>query len=273
MMDITKSCSIIEGDGPVVATAVHDGHLVSPGAVGQMALSESERLREEDPFTFNWVKFADTQIVGLHSRFEVDLNRPREKAIYLKPEDCWGLKLWKDQPSQNVVTEAYRLYDSFYQELKRILTRIERKFGYFIVYDMHCYNHRRNGYAGPDADPQLNPEVNIGTGSDEERATWLVDRSHFEPLIKRVMDDMQRFDYFGRDLDVRENVKFKGGYFSTWIRKNFPQTGCVLSVEFKKFWMDEISGQPYNDQIAMLCKVLESTLPGVRQELSKLSIQ
>ena len=34
-------------------------------------------------------------MVRLRSRFETDLNRPREKAVY-PPEDAWGLKVWKD---------------------------------------------------------------------------------------------------------------------------------------------------------------------------------
>jgi len=270
-MDINTVYHLIEGDGPIVATAVHDGHIVSPNALELMALSDKERFRDEDPFTRNWVTFADTQIIGLRSRFEVDLNRPREKSVYITPEDCWGLKLWKDKPTEEVLSQSYKMYDAFYDELKRVLTKIEKKFGCFFVYDMHCYNHRRNGYQGPDADPQLNPEVNVGSGSEEERKTRPQSRKRFRPLIGRMMQDMRSFDYFDRHLDVRENVKFMGGYLASWIRKNFPETACVLSVEFKKFWMDEIAGQPYNDQIAMLSKLLQSTIPGVKEELARLS--
>ncbi len=80
------------GDGPLVATAIHDGHEVRPELLPYMAISETDRLREEDPFTADWMPMAPTQIVGLRSRFEVDLNRPRDKAVYLKPEDAWGLR-------------------------------------------------------------------------------------------------------------------------------------------------------------------------------------
>ena len=34
-----------------------------------------------------------------------------------------------------------------------------------VVFDLHTYNHRRNGPDGPPADPAGNPQVNIGTGT------------------------------------------------------------------------------------------------------------
>lgn len=41
----------VEGQGPLVATAIHDGHFVRPEALELMAIPEAERLREEDPYT------------------------------------------------------------------------------------------------------------------------------------------------------------------------------------------------------------------------------
>ena len=38
---------------------------------------------QEDPFTGIWTTVAPTRLIGLHSRFEVDFNRPRDKAVYL----------------------------------------------------------------------------------------------------------------------------------------------------------------------------------------------
>ena len=35
---------------------------------------------------------------------------------------------------------------------------------------------------------------------------------------------MRSYDYFGRRLDVRENVKFFGGQLPRWIHENFPHT-------------------------------------------------
>ena len=80
-----------EGDGPLVAAPVHDGHALHDEVAAIMALSDLGRLREEDPFTGGWTAIAPTRIIGRRSRFEVDLNRPRDKAFYRRPEDAWGL--------------------------------------------------------------------------------------------------------------------------------------------------------------------------------------
>ena len=40
---------IVRGDSPLVATAIHDGHRLRPEVAEMMALSDTDRLREEDP--------------------------------------------------------------------------------------------------------------------------------------------------------------------------------------------------------------------------------
>ena len=87
---------IEKGSGPLVATAIHDGHEVRPDVLDLMSIPEANRLREEDPFTGDWTAVAPTRVVGTRSRFEVDLNRPRDGAVYRTPADAWGLEVWKD---------------------------------------------------------------------------------------------------------------------------------------------------------------------------------
>ena len=94
------------GSGPLIATAIHDGHDVRDDVASHLALSDSERLREEDPFTGQWTQVAPTRVVGMRSRFEVDLNRPREKAVYRTPEDAWGLTVWKDDPPNDMFRDV-----------------------------------------------------------------------------------------------------------------------------------------------------------------------
>ena len=77
---------IVKGDGPLVAAAIHDGHFVRDNVRPLLALSDAARLSEEDPCTGYWTTVASTQIVGKRSRFEVDLNRPRDKAVYQHPD-------------------------------------------------------------------------------------------------------------------------------------------------------------------------------------------
>lgn len=80
--------SLTTGPGPLVVTAVHEGHAAHADTLAHFALDDAERLREEDPFTADLTAVAETRIVGYRSRFEVDLNRPPEKAVYRTPDDA-----------------------------------------------------------------------------------------------------------------------------------------------------------------------------------------
>lgn len=251
-----------KGNGPLVATAIHDGHKTRKEVTEIFALSDDERLREEDPFTGCWTSIGDTKIIGNRSRFQVDLNRPREKAVYIKPEDAWGLKMYRVEPNSEIVSRSLAEYDAFYREVFDIFSEIKMQFGYFVVFDLHSYNHMREGPKGPPADSELNPEVNIGTGT--------MDRERWGSLLDRFITDLRSFNYFSRRLDVRENVKFRGGQFSKWIHQTFPDSACSISIEFKKFFMDEWTGEADQGQLEEIRLALQSTIPGVLQELKKL---
>ena len=138
---MNKIWSIHDSSNPVIATAIHNGHNVRREVEELLALNDSERLREEDPYTAEWAKISDTRIIGLHSRFEVDLNRPRDKAVYISPEDAWGLKVWKTEPSPDIITRSLESYDAFYSEVLGLLKNKERSVGHFVVMDIHSYNH------------------------------------------------------------------------------------------------------------------------------------
>ncbi|MGD8743873.1 MAG: hypothetical protein PVH46_10665, partial [Granulosicoccaceae bacterium] len=55
-----------------------------------------------------------------------------------------------------------------------------------------------------------------------------------------------------------------------WIHNNYPDTICVLSIEFKKFYMDEWTGVADIDQIQAIRDALHSTVPGILEELKKI---
>jgi N-formylglutamate deformylase len=250
------------GNNPLVATAIHNGHDTREEIRELLALDESSRLREEDPFTGDWTVVAETRIVAFRSRFEVDLNRPREKAVYIHPEDAWGLKVWKRKPPNEFVQRSLNEYDTFYQEMKNLFSDLVSRFNRFIVFDLHTYNHRRNGPGGPLSNPEENPEVNIGTGT--------MDRNFWAPIVDRFITDLRNFNFLGRSLDVRENVRFRGGNFPRWTHENFPEKGCALAIEFKKFFMDEWTGVPDHVQLEAIANALQSTVPGILEELKKI---
>jgi len=247
--------SIATGEGPLVATAIHNGHAIRGELRPRLALSEADRLQEEDPFTGEWTTVAGTQVVVHRSRFEVDLNRPREKAVYLRPEDAWGLSLWKEPLEPEMVGVSLSLYDSFYADLKQLLKKVERSHKRFVLYDLHSYNHRRAGPDAPPAAQEENPEVNIGTDN--------LDRKRWGAVLDSFMSALREFDFQGRQLDVRENIKFRGGHLSKWVQENFPGSGCVLAIEFKKFFMDEWTGEPFSETIETVRRALASTVSPV----------
>ncbi|RDV14365.1 N-formylglutamate amidohydrolase [Pontibacter diazotrophicus] len=258
----SNACYTIKrGNSPLVATAIHSGHDVRQNISNLFALAAEERLREEDPYTDAWVVITDNQIIGHNSRFELDLNRPPEQAIYRKPEDAWGLHVWKEDFPEDLARESMGRYDQFYADVKQMLTQIQEQHGCFVVYDLHTYNHKREGANGPAANPEENPEVNIGTGN--------MNREKWAPVIDAFTHSLSAYDYQGRHLDVRENVKFKGGYFMRWIHDTFGDKACVMSIEFKKFFMDEWTGEPDEAQVQEIRKALEQTTEPVLEALAK----
>lgn len=253
----------IEGvHAPIVATAIHAGHAVRPELLPKMALSEEERLREEDPFTDRFTAPAKGRIVATHSRFEVDLNRPREGAVYQKPEDAWGLQVWKTPLSAAELAQSLAIYDAFYSQMRHFFDAVHAAHGKFVVLDIHSYNHHRKGPTAPFDDPEENPDINIGTETNPFLERW-------RDLIDASMETMRNFDYFGRHIDVRENVKFGGGYFAEWIHQNYAPHACVISVEFKKFFMDEWSGTADEKQLERLTEMMAQLLPTIETELEK----
>jgi hypothetical protein len=250
-----------KGKGPLLATAIHDGHEVRPPVYDLLEISESDRLREEDPYTGTWARLAETYVVAKRSRFEVDLNRPRAKAVYIAPEDSWGLKVWKETPGADLIEHSLRQYDAFYRHMDILFAELAKRWRHFVVLDIHTYNHRRAGQDEAPADPEANPEVNIGTGT--------MNRRKWSPVVDRFIADLRSFPLLGRQMDVRENVKFKGGHFAAWTHERFPKSGCVIAIEFKKTFMDEWTGNADPEHVHSIGQAIQSTFPGLLEELAQ----
>jgi N-formylglutamate deformylase len=254
--------TIEEGGGPLVACAVHAGNEVRSEALRHMAIRRRERIVEEDPFTDQLTTVAPTSIVVHRSRFEVDMNRARERAVYRTPSDAWGLTVWRGPLPATVRQRSLRLYDRFYADLSAVLARAGAGGRPFVVLDLHSYNHRRGGADAPPADPAGNPEINVGTGS--------LDRERWGGLVDRFMADLRTVPVAGRPLDVRENVRFRGGHLSRWVHAGFGGQACCLAVEVKKFFMDERTGELDETVWVGVQKALAATVPGVLDELDRM---
>lgn len=242
------------GDSPVVGTAIHDGHMVRSDLIGLMALSEQERLYEEDPFTADMIGSLTNRIIGHRSRFEIDLNRSRDAAIYLKPEQSWGLKVWHTRPDDEALKASFDTHDDYYSMLKTYLGRIEQRHGRFVVLDIHSYNHRRNGTDAEPTPQEDAPDINIGTSS--------MDRRRWASVVDAVIDHFASARIAGRHLDVRENIAFQGrGEQTRFIHQQFPETGCAIAIEFKKIFMDEWTGEAYQSVVEDIRKTIGELEP------------
>lgn len=247
---------IREADGgPIIAVALHAGHAVRPGLAERLWLSDAERLREEDPHTAEMAPDEVTLIEVLRSRFEVDLNRARYRAVYQGPADAWGLTVWDGELPDDEDRVSRNVYDTFYAAAFDELSRVVEYHGRFVVFDLHSYNHRRAGAEAPVADPSANPDVNLGTGRIGDRARWA-------PVIDAFSSALNAAGF-----DVRENVKFAGGHFAHWVTDTFPVHGCPLAIEFKKTYMDEWTGEPDAFEVRRRKDALTQAAIAVREAL------
>lgn len=245
-VDVERWWTVQHGPGPVVATAIHDGHELRPKVAAHMALSDADRLREEDPFTGDAVRRVACHVIAHRSRFEFDLNRDRENAIYRTPEQCWGLQVWNSgEIDPELVQGSLDLHARYYRMLAALLNDIAERHERFLVIDVHSYNHRRDGPDGKLTPQNEAPDINIGTFS-MPREDWAF-------LVDPLMEAMRNFDFNGRRLDVRENVAFQGkGEQTRFVHQRYPGRGCAIALEFKKFFMDEWSGKPDPREVAAM---------------------
>ncbi|MCL6261011.1 N-formylglutamate amidohydrolase [Aquiflexum sp. TKW24L] len=255
---MTHYFTFIKGVSPLVMTAIHEGHAVREELRALFSLDEQGRLREEDPFTGTWANKWDNRIIVNHSRFEVDVNRPREKAVYQVPDDAWGLEVWKKPLSPDDLERSFQVYDDFYSAAKKYFDELFSTHDKIIVFDIHSYNHQREGII---ADPSANPDVNLGT-DNMNREVW-------QPVLNSLMVSFRAFDYGGRNLDVRENIKFKGGYFGKWLFEQYGDDICPISIEFKKIFMDELTGKGFENDIRLISEIVYSSTYLVLETLKK----
>lgn len=246
---------------PVLATALHDGTYVRKSLEPYLALTAAQRLREEDPYTSSIIASVPNRIVVHRSRFEVDLNRSRDEAVYVRPEQAWGLQVWRKELSRELISESLVLHDEYYEMLASTLKSMERSCGRFVVLDVHSYNHRRSG---PDqaTDQRKAPDVNIGTFS--------MNRERWAHIVDPLVEHFRSFTADGKPLDVRENVAFQGrGEQTRFIHERFPASGCAIAVEFKKIFMDEWTGQPNDAVLSDLRNAVGAAIPLLQEILER----
>ncbi|MFH6603948.1 N-formylglutamate amidohydrolase [Maribacter algicola] len=233
----------IEHYAPYICGAVHDGHQFRKSLWGNCTHTDYERWYEEDPCTKEMVRSHPIVIAGCDSRFEYDLNRPPETAIY---EDAWGKRLWKNPLSKNEMEQSLSKHANFYKIVHALLRKIEHKYGKALVFDMHSYNWKRW--------ERSVPVWNLGTAN--------IDNGRFGELAmawSQKLGGMQLPNNIESTSKI--NDTFQGnGYFLKYITKNFANT-LVLATEISKVYCDELSGIIYPEVVRSVEEQLKEIIP------------
>lgn len=206
-----------------LCAAVHDGHQFRKPLWSQCLHTAYDRWYEEDPCTRQMVQTMPMVLAGCDSRFEYDLNRTPDSAIY---EDAWGKKLWKTRLSEDQKKISLDKHHAFYRVVQALVSKMEEKFGAAIVFDMHSYNRQR-------WDRPV-PVINLGTKN--------IDNERFSAFAKAWCDSLKKIE-LPNDIETTAaiNDTFQGnGYFLKFITEHFKET-LVLATEFSKIYCDELA--------------------------------
>ncbi len=229
---------------PCLVCAIHAGHRVRKELVPLMAVSEKERMKEEDTATDRIIGACPSILWGLDSRAEYDLNRPEESALPLAPEMFWGLRVYTAPPPEAMKQRSLEKYAAFYGFAGAVIQILLDRFGACIVYDIHSFNLRRQREKGH----ALPPVFNLGTKA--------LDRSKWKGPIDAWLEALARVKLPGMGVRVAENEVFGGeGAFCRTLTRWSPRV-LVLPTEIAKIYMDEDSGELFEETVEHLKKAL-----------------
>jgi len=227
---------------PYVCGAIHNGHQFRKSLWDNCLHSEYERWFEEDPETKAMIQTHPIVISGNDSRFEYDLNRPPESAIYT---DAWGKQLWKTPLTNYEKNISLKKHNDFYKVVDVLINKLEEIHAKVIVYDMHSYNWKRW--------TREVPTFNLGVGN--------IDINKFGVFIESWRQSLS-------EINLPHNIKstslindvFKGnGYFLKYISSYFNNT-LVLATEVSKIYCDELEQIIYPEIVTAIEKELRNRL-------------
>jgi hypothetical protein len=226
-----------------VCAAIHDGHQFRKELWDKCLHSAYDRWYEEDPATKQMIASHPIVIAGRDSRFEYDLNRFPEEAVF---ETAWGKKLWKTPLSAGEKQLSLKKHAAFYKVVKCLIEKLESLHGSCIVYDMHSYNWQR-------WDREV-PTWNLGTKN--------IDGDRFGDLVEqwRHLLSTISFPYQIKPTADINNTFYGNGYFLRYITDNFENT-LVLATEIAKVYCEEYQQIIYPEVVEAVEKQLNKLLP------------
>ena len=212
---------------PWLSTAIHDGGKFREELKAKSLKSDLQRWYEEDPCTGRMVESAPIFLKGLDSRFEYDLNRAPETAVY---ETAWGEECWREELTAEEKAVSLKKHSDYYLVLNTLFEKLESKFSKVILFDMHSYNWRRH-------DRKV-PEFNIGTELLDQKK-WAEEIEEWKNLLAAVeIPD-------NTNTTAINDVFFGKGYQLKQTVDKFDKT-LVLATEISKIYCNELNGEIYD---------------------------
>jgi len=226
-----------------VCGAVHDGHQFRKALWDKCLHTEYERWYEEDPETKRMIASHPIVIAGCDSRFEYDLNRTPEDAVF---ETAWGKQLWNEPLTEAEKNISQQKHANFYKVVHALISKLEALHGTCIVYDMHSYNWQR-------WDREV-PTWNLGTTN--------IDNARFGDSIEAWRKDLEsiKLPHNIPQTAAINNTFFGNGYFLKYITNTFNNT-LVLATEIAKIYCEEYEQIIYPEVVAAVEQQLKDLLP------------
>ena len=209
---------------PTICTAIHAGSRFRDDLKALCLLSDTERYFEEDPYTEQFIQAMPITLVAHDSRYEYDLNRPIARCVYQK---AWGKEVWKQALPKKQREASIEKHQAFYRIVDALITKIEKKFGAVLIFDIHSYNYLRIGYDAP--------TFNIGTEQ--------IDLDRWQPAVLQLESRLKKVTLPNLPVRVGVDEVFYGrGYMIAHVNSRFQNT-LVLPLEIKKIFMNEENGE------------------------------
>lgn len=228
---------------PYLCAAIHDGHQFRKELWEDCLHSEYDRWYEEDPETKRMIDAQPMVLASMDSRFEYDLNRTPEEAVFVT---AWGKQLWKTPLSEEQQERSITKHQNFYKVVDALLDQLEHQFKHCVVYDMHSYNWQR---------------------WDREVPTWNLGTTNINN--DKFGDQVELWRKSLSEIKLPNNIKqtakindtfFGNGYFLKYISAKFENT-LVLATEIAKVYCDEYQQIIYPEVVDAVRNELKIRIP------------
>lgn len=216
---------------PYICTSIHGGTNFNETLEEKLNIDKFDRWQEEDPCTDEFIDGFPITIKALDSRYEYDLNRSTDDAIY---HEAWGKLVWKEELTYEEKEEILKKHSDFYKLYKHLVSRLKTLYKDIYVFDMHSYNYQRS-----DSRKDL-PLFNLGTHYIEDR---------YRGVIDEVLERLSMIEIDSIENSSRENDVFHGkGYLAAFTASELEDV-CVFPIEVKKVYCNENTGEYYRETI------------------------